>query len=103
MTPWCPTNKFEWYKVIILSAHISGIGNNVVSLPYQGQIQLFVKGGVTNLNSTMGGSNPWNPPYPPLGIVVNLNNNESNIIYFSASASTLFIAAFLTGNLFCTK
>ena len=28
------------------------------------------------------------------GIVVNLNNNESNIIYFSASISTLFIAAF---------
>ena len=54
MTPWCPANKFEWYKVIILSAHISGIANNVVSLP---------------------------------GIVVNLNNNEFNIIYFSASTS----------------
>ena len=70
MTPWCPANKFEWYKVIILSAHISGIANNVVSLP---------------------------------SIVVNLNSKESNIIYFSASASTLFIAAFLTGNLFCAK
>ena len=70
MTPWCPANKFEWYKVIILSAHISGIANNVVSL-----------------NS----------------IVVNLNSKESNIIYFSASTSTLFIAAFLTGHLFCTK
>ena len=51
-------NKFEWYKVIILSAYISGIANNAVSLP---------------------------------GIAVNLNNKESNIIYFSASASTLFI------------
>ena len=61
MTPWCPANKFEWYKVIILSAHISGIANNVVSLP---------------------------------SIVVNLNNNESIIIYFSASTSTIFIAAF---------
>ena len=41
MTPWCPVNKFEWYKVIILSAHISGIANNAVSLP----------GIVVNLNS----------------------------------------------------
>ena len=68
MTPWCPANKFEWYEVIILSAHISGIANNAVSLP---------------------------------SIVVNLNSKESNIIYFSASASTLFKAAFLTDNLFC--
>ena len=37
------------------------------------------------------------------GIVVNLNNKESNNIYFSASISTLFIAAFLHGNLFYTK
>ena len=35
------------------------------------------------------------------GIVVNLNNKESNNIYLSASISTLFIAAFLHGNLFC--
>ena len=31
MTPWCPVNKLEWYKVIILSAHVSGIANNAVS------------------------------------------------------------------------
>ena len=24
MTPWCPANKLEWYKVIILLAHVSG-------------------------------------------------------------------------------
>ena len=31
MTPWHPVNKLEWYSVIILSAHISGIANNAVS------------------------------------------------------------------------
>ena len=70
MTPWCPANKFEWFRVIILSAHVSGIVNSAVSLP---------------------------------SIVVNLNNNESNIIYFSASNSTLLIAAFLLGNLLCAN
>ena len=35
--------------------------------------------------------------------VVNLNSRESNKIYFSASISTLFIAPFLLGNLFCAK
>ena len=30
--PWCPANKLEWYKVIILSAHISSIANTAVSL-----------------------------------------------------------------------
>ena len=32
MTPWCPANKQEWYKVIILSAHTSGTANTAVSL-----------------------------------------------------------------------
>ena len=31
ITPWCPVNRLELYKVIILSAHVSGIGNNFVS------------------------------------------------------------------------
>ena len=32
MTPWCPANKLEWYKVIILSVHISsGTARTVVS------------------------------------------------------------------------
>ena len=30
--PWCPANRLEGYIVIILSAHVSGIANNVVSL-----------------------------------------------------------------------
>ena len=68
--PWCPSNKLEWYRVIILSAHVSGITKRAVSLP---------------------------------GIVVNTNSRESNKIYFSASISTLFIAAFLLSNLFCAK
>ena len=32
ITPWCPANKLEWYKVIILSANTSGIANTVTSL-----------------------------------------------------------------------
>ena len=32
-----------------------------------------------------------------------LNNNESNRIYFSASASTLLIATLKEGSLFCDK
>ena len=24
MTPWCPANKLEWYKAMILSVHILG-------------------------------------------------------------------------------
>ena len=31
MTPWCPANKLEWYKVIILSAHVSGTARTAVS------------------------------------------------------------------------
>ena len=31
MTPWCPANKLEWYKVIILSGHISGTARTAVS------------------------------------------------------------------------
>ena len=31
ITPWCPVNKLEWYSVIILSAHISGMANSAVS------------------------------------------------------------------------
>ena len=31
MTPWCPANRLEWYSVIILSMHISGIASNAVS------------------------------------------------------------------------
>ena len=31
MTPWCPANKLEWYKGIILSAHISGTARTAVS------------------------------------------------------------------------
>ena len=41
ITPWCPANELEWYRVIILSAHISGITKRAVSLP----------GIVVNLNS----------------------------------------------------
>ena len=29
--PWCPTNKLELYKAIILLAHVSEIANNAVS------------------------------------------------------------------------
>ena len=31
ITPWCPTNRLEWYTEIISSAHVSGIANNAVS------------------------------------------------------------------------
>ena len=31
ITPWCPVNRLEWYRLIILSAHISGMANNAVS------------------------------------------------------------------------
>ena len=31
LTPWCPANKLEWYKVIILLAHISGTARTAVS------------------------------------------------------------------------
>ena len=31
MTPWCPANKLEWYKVIILLAHVSGTARTAVS------------------------------------------------------------------------
>ena len=32
ITPWCPVNGLEWYKVIILSAHTSSMANTVASL-----------------------------------------------------------------------
>ena len=31
ITPWCPMNKLEWYKAMILSAHISGMANTATS------------------------------------------------------------------------
>ena len=31
MTPWCPTNRVEWYSTIILSTHVSGIASTAVS------------------------------------------------------------------------
>ena len=31
MTLWCPANKLEWYKVIILSVHTSGTARTAVS------------------------------------------------------------------------
>ena len=31
MTPWCPANKLEWYKVIILLVHISRTAGIAVS------------------------------------------------------------------------
>ena len=31
MTPCCPANKLEWYRVIILSEHISETARTVVS------------------------------------------------------------------------
>ena len=33
MTPWCPANKLEWYKVMILSVHVSGTARTAVSFP----------------------------------------------------------------------
>ena len=38
MTHWCPTNKLEWYRVIILSVQISGIANIAVSFSGVGVI-----------------------------------------------------------------
>ena len=31
MTPWCPANKLEWYKVIILLMHVSGTARTAIS------------------------------------------------------------------------
>ena len=31
MTPWCPANKLEWYRVMILSVHVSGTARTAVS------------------------------------------------------------------------
>ena len=31
MTPWCPTNKLEWYSAMILSTHVSGIVRTAAS------------------------------------------------------------------------
>ena len=31
MTPWCPANRLEWYRVMILSAHVSGTARTAVS------------------------------------------------------------------------
>ena len=31
ITYWCPANKLEWYKVIMLSAYFCGIASNAVS------------------------------------------------------------------------
>ena len=28
--PWCPANKLEWYRVIILSVHVSGTAKTAV-------------------------------------------------------------------------
>ena len=36
------------------------------------------------------------------GVVIILNNKESNRIYFSANTSTFQIAVLVLGNLFCT-
>ena len=36
MTPWCPANKLEWYKVIILSVLISRTARTAVS--FSGEI-----------------------------------------------------------------
>ena len=30
ITPWCPANKLEWYKVIILSVHVFGTARTAV-------------------------------------------------------------------------
>ena len=31
MTPWCPANRLEWYRVMILSVHVSGTAKTAVS------------------------------------------------------------------------
>ena len=31
MTPWCPANKLEWYKDMILLGHFSGTARTAVS------------------------------------------------------------------------
>ena len=36
MTPWYPANKLEWYKVMILSVHVSGTARTAVS--FSGEI-----------------------------------------------------------------
>ena len=31
MTPWCPANKLELYKIMILSEHVFGTARTVIS------------------------------------------------------------------------
>ena len=31
ITPWCPANRLEWYRVMILSVHVSGTARTAVS------------------------------------------------------------------------
>ena len=38
MTPWCPANKLEWHRDIILSVQFSGIANTAVSFSGVGVI-----------------------------------------------------------------
>ena len=33
MTLWCPANKLEWYKVIIILVHVSGTARTAVTFP----------------------------------------------------------------------
>ena len=33
ITPWCPANRVEWYRITILSLHTSGMANTASSLP----------------------------------------------------------------------
>ena len=33
MTHWCPPNAVEWYRVVILSVHISETARTAVSFP----------------------------------------------------------------------
>ena len=31
MTPWCPANRLEWYRIMILSAQVSGTARTAIS------------------------------------------------------------------------
>ena len=35
ITPWCPADKLEWYRVIILSMHISGTARTAVPFSWE--------------------------------------------------------------------
>ena len=57
ITHWWPVNKLEWYKVIILSMHTSGIVNSAVS--FSGVAIILIKKESDNIYLSANISTFW--------------------------------------------